>query len=197
MLSTCCDDVYICCWRCLPCLTCFYHFVWRLISFVFHYVYRVLTIVHNCLTMFTIQFYDCFTICWRCVTTLFDDVYDDNFVKHVSTMCTSCFDACFITLLEDVYMPFLTIVTMLRISINSCLVAVFICFSISINSIQYQYASYLASVLIVCRRLLNMVGYSTSSVTQHRRWLDIVNLVHNRNKEANWENPVFLDLTDY
>jgi hypothetical protein len=35
------------------------------------------------------------------------------------------------------------------------------------------------------RRLLNIVGYSTSSVTQHRRLLDIINLVHNRNKETN------------
>jgi hypothetical protein len=35
------------------------------------------------------------------------------------------------------------------------------------------------------RRLLNIVGYSTLSVTQHRRLLNIINLVHNRNKETN------------
>jgi hypothetical protein len=40
-------------------------------------------------------------------------------------------------------------------------------------------------VLVLLRRLLNIVGYSTSSVTQHRRLLNIVNLVHNRNKETN------------
>jgi hypothetical protein len=35
------------------------------------------------------------------------------------------------------------------------------------------------------RRLLNIVGYSTSSVTQHRLLLNIVSLVHNRNEETN------------
>jgi hypothetical protein len=38
------------------------------------------------------------------------------------------------------------------------------------------------------RRLLDIVGYSSSSVTRHRRLLNIVNLVHNRNKETNSEN---------
>jgi hypothetical protein len=40
-------------------------------------------------------------------------------------------------------------------------------------------------------------GYSTSSATQHRRLLNIVNLVHNRNEETKSENPGLLDLTDY
>jgi hypothetical protein len=34
-------------------------------------------------------------------------------------------------------------------------------------------------------RLLDIVGYSTSSATQHRRLLNIINLVRNRNKETN------------
>jgi hypothetical protein len=40
----------------------------------------------------------------------------------------------------------------------------------------------------------NMVSYGPVDDTQHRRLLNIVNLVHNRNMETNLENPGLLGL---